>query len=93
MKHAPNQIDRLAHACVEIETPVFGNCFMPNHFHRGVQGDRDLSRWMLWLLTAHVRRHHMSLQQRAHLASDSRRSLTIVTLLQSGKAGVEYLYK
>jgi putative transposase len=33
---------------------------MPNHFHLVLwpQGDRDLSRWMQWLMTAHVRRYH-----------------------------------
>ncbi len=35
-------------------------CLMPNHFHLVVwpRADGDLSRWMQWLLTAHVRRHH-----------------------------------
>ena len=33
---------------------------MPNHFHLVLwpRGDGDLSRWMQWLLTAHVRRYH-----------------------------------
>ena len=35
-------------------------CLMPNHFHLVVipDGDGDLSRWMQWLMTSHVRRHH-----------------------------------
>lgn len=35
-------------------------CLMPNHFHLVVWPDEDgvLSRWMQWLTTAHVRRHH-----------------------------------
>ena len=35
-------------------------CLMPNHFHLVLwpHGDGDLSRWMQWLLTAHVRRYH-----------------------------------
>jgi putative transposase len=37
---------------------VFSYCLMPNHFHMLVLADRavDLSKWMHWLLTAHVRR-------------------------------------
>jgi putative transposase len=35
-------------------------CLMPNHFHLVARPERDgdLSRWMQWLLTAHVREHH-----------------------------------
>jgi putative transposase len=35
-------------------------CLMPNHFHLVPypRHDGDLSRWMQWLLTAHVRRYH-----------------------------------
>lgn len=39
---------------------VIAYCLMPNHFHFVVwpHGDGDLSRWMHWLLTTHVRRYH-----------------------------------
>ncbi len=35
-------------------------CLMPNHFHLVVwpEADGQLARWMQWLLTSHVRRHH-----------------------------------
>jgi putative transposase len=35
-------------------------CLMPNHFHLVLwpREDGDLSRWMQWLLTTHVRRYH-----------------------------------
>jgi len=35
-------------------------CLMPNHFHFVLwpTSDGDLGRWMHWLLTSHVRRHH-----------------------------------
>jgi len=35
-------------------------CLMPNHFHLVARpaGDLDLSDWVHWLLTTHVRRHH-----------------------------------
>lgn len=34
-------------------------CLMPNHFHLVLRphGDGDLSRWMQWLMTTHVRRY------------------------------------
>jgi putative transposase len=40
--------------------PVLACCLMPNHFHLvvGPRNDGDLSRWMQWLMTAHVRRYH-----------------------------------
>jgi putative transposase len=39
---------------------ILAYCLMPNHFHFVLRpfGDGDLSRWMHWLLTAHVRRYH-----------------------------------
>ena len=39
---------------------VLAWCLMPNHFHLVLwpQADGDLSRWMQWLLTTHVRRYH-----------------------------------
>ena len=35
-------------------------CLMPNHFHLVLwpREDGDLSRWMQWLMTSHVRRYH-----------------------------------
>ncbi|MBD3867261.1 MAG: transposase [Acidobacteria bacterium] len=35
-------------------------CLMPNHFHLVLwpRGDRDLGRWLHWLLTTQVRQHH-----------------------------------
>jgi len=39
---------------------IFAFCLMPNHFHLTVRPNRgaDLSCFMQWLLTSHVRRHH-----------------------------------
>ncbi len=39
---------------------VLAYSLMPNHFHLVLwpREDGDLSRWMQWLMTAHVRRHH-----------------------------------
>jgi putative transposase len=39
---------------------ILSYCLMPNHFHLVLWpfGDGDMSRWMQWLLTSHVRRYH-----------------------------------
>jgi putative transposase len=44
-------------------------CLMPNHFHLLVRPLRgvDLSRFMQWLLTSHVRRHHQRYGTSGHL--------------------------
>ena len=44
-------------------------CLMPNHFHLVLwpRHDGDLSRWMQWLLTAHVRRYHRHYQSSGHV--------------------------
>ncbi len=50
----------LADAQARVPMRLLAYCLMPNHFHLVVwpRADGDLSRWMQWLLTAHVRRHH-----------------------------------
>jgi len=52
-------LDAVAEAAVRVPVRVLGYCLMPNHFHLVVRptGDGDLSRWMHWLMTAHVRRY------------------------------------
>ena len=53
-------LDLMAAACHRLPMRVLGFCLMPNHFHLLLRphADGDLSRWMQWLLTAHVRRYH-----------------------------------
>jgi putative transposase len=48
---------------------VLAYCLMPNHFHLVLwpRGDRDLSRWMQWLLTTHIRRYHEHYQTSGHV--------------------------
>ncbi len=48
---------------------VLAYCLMPNHFHLVLwpRLDGDLSRWMQWLMTAHVRRHHRVHGSSGHL--------------------------
>ena len=44
-------------------------CLMPNHFHLVAwpREDGDLSRWMQWLLTSHVRRYHRHYKSSGHV--------------------------
>jgi len=44
-------------------------CLMPNHFHLLMQPEKgeDLSRWMQWLMTSHVRRYHQHYGTSGHI--------------------------
>jgi len=48
---------------------VLAYCLMPNHFHLALQPfkDGDLSRWMQWLSTSHVRRYHQHYRGSGHI--------------------------
>lgn len=48
---------------------VLAYCLMPNHFHLVLwpRGDGDLSRWMQWILTTHVRRYHRNHATSGHV--------------------------
>lgn len=50
----------MAEAVERVDVRVLAYCLMPNHFHLVLwpREDGDLSRFMQWLLTAHVRRYH-----------------------------------
>ena len=50
----------LGEACGRVDMRVAAWCVMPNHFHLLLwpPSEDGLSRWMQWLMTAHVRRHH-----------------------------------
>ena len=62
--HEPADYDSflgmIAEASVRTPMRVLAYCLMPNHFHLVLRphNDGDLSRWMQWLLTSHVRRYH-----------------------------------
>lgn len=53
-------LDLFSPACERLRMRILGWCLMPNHFHLVLRpyDDGDLSRWMQWLMTAHVRRYH-----------------------------------
>jgi putative transposase len=46
-----------------------GYCLMSHHFHLILwpHGDGDLSRWMQWLMTSHVRRDHRHYKGSGHV--------------------------
>ena len=50
----------VSRACERIPMRILAWCLMPNHFHLVLwpEHDGDMSRWMHWLLTSHVRWHH-----------------------------------
>jgi putative transposase len=62
-------IELIRLACQRIPMRVLAYCVMPNHFHLALwpRSDRDLGRWMQWLLTAHVRRYHQHYRSSGHL--------------------------
>jgi len=53
-------VELIGHACRRLPMRVLAFCLMPNHVHLSLwpHEDGDLGRWMQWLLTSHVRRHH-----------------------------------
>ncbi len=59
----------LGEACERLPMRVLAYCLMPNHFHLALQpfGESDLSRWMQWLTTAHVRRYHRHYDSSGHV--------------------------
>ena len=62
-------LDLLRHASQRISMCILAYCLMPNHFHLALwpYHDGDLSRWMHWLLTAHVRRYHTYHESSGHV--------------------------
>ena len=53
-------LDLIEEAGVRLPMRVLAWCLIPNHFHLVLWPhiDGDLSRWMQWLTTSHVRRYH-----------------------------------
>jgi REP-associated tyrosine transposase len=62
-------LDLMAAATRRVPLRVLGFVLMPNHFHFVLwpDGDGDLSRWMQWLLTSHVRRYHLHHEGTGHV--------------------------
>ena len=62
-------ITLLSEASRRMPMRMLAYCLMPNHFHLALwpYRDGDLSRWMHWLLTAHVRRYHRWYESSGHI--------------------------
>jgi putative transposase len=59
----------LRQAGERVPVRLLAYCLMPNHFHLALwpRGDGDLSDYMGWLLTAHVRRYHQHYHGSGHV--------------------------
>jgi REP-associated tyrosine transposase len=62
-------VDLLAAANERLPLRILGYVLMPNHFHLVLwpRAAGDLSRWMQWLLTSHVRRYHRHYHSSGHV--------------------------
>ena len=62
-------VDLLAAANERLPMRILGYVLMPNHFHLVLwpHAAGDLSRWMQWLLTSHVRRYHRHYHSSGHV--------------------------
>jgi len=61
--------DLLIESATRLPIRLLAYCLMPNHFHAAVwpHADGDLSRWVQWLLTTHVRRYHEHYHSSGHI--------------------------
>lgn len=59
----------LSQASQRVPMRLLAYCLMPNHVHLALwpHQDGDLSKWMQWLLTAHVRRYHRWHESSGHV--------------------------
>jgi REP element-mobilizing transposase RayT len=59
----------LHHANEHVPMRLLAFCLMPNHFHLALwpRDDGQLSDYMAWLLTAHVRRYHNHYHSSGHI--------------------------
>ena len=59
----------LIQASNRIPMRLLSFCLMPNHFHLVLwpRRDGDLSKWMQWLTTSHVRRYHRHYDSSGHV--------------------------
>ena len=62
-------IKLMAEAKERYPVKLYGYCLMPNHFHMAVNPKKgeELSRWMQWLMTSHVRRYHKHYGSSGHV--------------------------
>ena len=69
----------LRQAGERVPVRLLGYCLLPNHFHLALWpvADGDLSDYMMWLLTAHVRRYHQHYHSSGHVYQGRFRSFPI----------------
>jgi putative transposase len=62
-------VNLMKEAKIRYAVEIFAYCLMPNHFHMVVMPHQseDLSKWMQWLLTSHVRRFHKHYGTSGHI--------------------------
>lgn len=74
-------IDLFAAAGLRLPMRVLGYCLMPNHFHLMLRpfGDGDISTWMQWLMTSHVRRYHAHYHSSGHIWQGRFKSFMVQT--------------
>ena len=74
-------IDLIAAASDRLPMRVLGYCLMPNHFHLMLRprGDGDISTWMQWLMTSHVRRYHAHHHSSGHIWQGRFKSFIVQT--------------
>lgn len=61
--------EMMRQACARLPMRLVSWCLMPNHFHLVLwpYENGDLSRWMQWLMTCHVRRYHRHYDSSGHI--------------------------
>jgi putative transposase len=62
-------LDLMEEASARLPMRSLAWCLIPSHFHLVLwpHGDGDLSRWMQWLMTSHVRRYHRHYHSSGHV--------------------------
>lgn len=62
-------VNLMREAHEKVPMRLTGFCLMKNHFHLLLwpHKDGDLSRWMQWLMTSHVRRYHRHYNSSGHV--------------------------
>ena len=67
-------------ASERIPMRLLSYCLLPNHFHLALwpENDGDLSKWMQWLTTAHVRRYHRHYDSSGHVGPRLARTIQVV---------------
>ncbi len=88
-------IELMGLGCSRVGMRVVSCCLMPNHFHLILwpRRDGDLGRWMQWVMTSHVRRHHRRYGTSGHVWGGRFKSFPIqrrrVTVPDTQRGGIE----